>query len=134
MKVMVLVKGDANYEAGAIPSTPRRVRPPAITALAMPDAAVFVRAAKYSVCDESSSWEKMRARGWPAVTMAPVVLTSSCSTHPATRVWTCEIVDSSGTIVATARTDCVKDSRRTVSTRISRAWTVAALTSTGTRS
>ena len=37
-------------------------------------------------------------------TISPVVLTSSCSTHPATRVCTCEIRDSSGTTVATART------------------------------
>ena len=46
----------------------------------------------------------MRASGWPAVTVSPVVLTSSCSTQPATRVCTCEIRDSSGTTVATAAT------------------------------
>jgi hypothetical protein len=108
----------ASISAGVIPRTVRRVRPLAITALAMPAAAVFFRAARYSVCDESSSWEKMRASGCPARTISPVVLTSSCSTQPATLVCTCEIRDSSGTTVATARTDCVSDWRPTTSSRM----------------
>ena len=41
----------------------RRVRPLATTALVMPEAVVARRAARYSVCDESSSWEKTRASG-----------------------------------------------------------------------
>ena len=45
----------ALISSGVIPSTARRVRPLAITALVMPDAAVFRRAARYSVCDDSSS-------------------------------------------------------------------------------
>ena len=53
----------ASISAGAIPSTVRRVRPLAITALEIPEAAVFRRAARYSACDDSSSWEKMRASG-----------------------------------------------------------------------
>jgi hypothetical protein len=53
----------ASISAGAIPSTVSLVRPLAMTALEMPDAEVFRRAARYSVCDDSSSCEKMRARG-----------------------------------------------------------------------
>ena len=62
------------------------------------------------------------------------MFTWSCSTQPATLVCTCEIRDSSGTTVATARTSCVSDSRPTTSRRMPSAWTVPASTSTGTRS
>ena len=92
----------AATSSGDIPRTPRRVRPPATTALEIPDAATACRAARYSVWDESNSCENTRAKGWPARTVSPVVLTSSCSTHPATRVCTCEMRDSSGATVATA--------------------------------
>ena len=78
----------ASISAGVIPRTVRRVRPLSTTTLEMPDAAVFFLADKYSVCDDSSSCEKMRASGCPARTTSPVVLTSSCSTQPATRVCT----------------------------------------------
>jgi hypothetical protein len=76
----------ASISAGDMPSTPRRVRPPATTTLVMPDADVVRRAARYSVCEARSSCEKMRSRGCPARTISPVVLTSSCSTHPDMRV------------------------------------------------
>jgi hypothetical protein len=95
------------------------VRPLAITALLMPEADVFLLAERYSVCDESNSCEKMWARGCPARTTSPVVLTSRCSIQPDTRVCTWEIRDSSGATVATARTVCVSDSRPTVSSRMS---------------
>ena len=53
----------ASISAGVIPRTVSRVRPLATTTLVIPEAAVFFRAARYSVCDESSSCEKMRASG-----------------------------------------------------------------------
>ena len=124
----------ASISAGVIPSTVSRVRPLATTTLVIPMSVVVFRAAKYSVWDESSSCEKMRASGSPARTISPVVLISSCSIHPDTRVCTCEILDSSGTTVATARTDCVIASRRTTSSLISSAWSIESVTPTVTRS
>jgi hypothetical protein len=53
----------ASISAGDMPSTPSRVRPPATTTLVIPEADVVRRAARYSVCDESSSCEKMRSSG-----------------------------------------------------------------------
>lgn len=103
----------AAMSAGVMPSTLSRIRPPATTALEMPDAATAWRAARYSVCDDSSSCEKTRATGCPARTVSPVVFTSRCSSQPATRVCTCEIRDSSGTTVATARIVSVNASRAT---------------------
>ncbi len=124
----------ASMSSGVMPSTVRRVRPPAITALASPDAAVSRRAARYSVCEARSSCEKTPARGWPACTSSPVVLTCSSSIQPATRVCTCEMRDSSGTTVATARTCCVSASRPTTSRRTPSASSVSVVTSIATRS
>ena len=53
----------ASMSAGVIPRTVSRVRPLATTTLVIPEADVVFRAARYSVWDERSSCEKMRARG-----------------------------------------------------------------------
>ena len=74
------------HAMSALRSTVKRVRPLATTALVIPDAAALLRAARYSVCEDSSSCEKMCASGSPTRTTSPVVLTSRCSIQPATRV------------------------------------------------
>ena len=53
----------ASMSAGVIPKTVSRVRPLATTTLVIPEADVILRAARYSVWDERSSCEKMRASG-----------------------------------------------------------------------
>ena len=57
------VSSIASMSAGVIPRTVRRVRPPATTTLVTPEVDVVFRMARYSVWDEKSSWEKMRASG-----------------------------------------------------------------------
>ena len=49
----------ASISAAAIPSTVSRVRPLATTALVIPDAEAFLRAARYSVWEDNNSGEKM---------------------------------------------------------------------------
>ena len=53
---------------------------------------------------------------------------------PATRVWACEMRDSSGATVATAWMVWVNDSRPTSSIRTPSACSIDGVTSTGTRS
>ena len=106
------------------------MRPLATTALEMPDAGVLLLADRYSVCDDSSSCEKMRASGCRPDDLASrvdVELFDPAATR-GVHVRDARLVGNDG---GHGSDGLVSDSRPTVSSRMSSDRAAAA--STGTR-